>query len=118
MDSHFKDDEKLYRAVREIQCDGDTISPAAFLDKRGLSVYRGNDRSDAEVVNTMRGKLIGRIVAVTVKDCRAVGAEIVYLPSRDNPYHSEIHGGKGDKIILSMEQSDYLTNAAITVGTL
>lgn len=60
MNNTFSDCEKLYRAVfptSYIQMfwkkDG-TISSAAFSDREGLSVERGNFRDDKDVIEEMQ----------------------------------------------------------------
>ena len=65
MDNNFKGDEALYRAVRPLPMfikDDGTITSGAFKDKCGLSVERGNYRTDASVVETMRPRFDGKIV--------------------------------------------------------
>lgn len=113
MNQDFASDEKLYRAVYPKSVasmfwknDG-TISSAAFADKKGLSVDRGNYRKDEEVVADIRKRLVGSIVSVTVGQCMDVDAEVLYLPSKNNPYHSEIHGDN-ETVLLSKHQRRYL----------
>ena len=60
MDNNFSENESLYRAVyppemnRMYWKDEEHISSAVFLDKKGLSVERGNFRADDEVVKEMK----------------------------------------------------------------
>lgn len=84
-----------------------TISSAAFADPKGLSVDRGNFRTDQEVVLDMSKKFIGRIIYLYTKNCKDVGAILRYLPSSTNPYHSEIHGNETTPL-LSKNQRLYL----------
>ena len=65
MDNQFKADEKLYRAVYPPEVmnmywrrDG-RLSSAAFADPNGLSVDRGDYRSDDEVVQEMVKRFSG-----------------------------------------------------------
>lgn len=118
MDERFEMKEKLYRAVYppEIadifwKADG-TVSSAAFADPKGLSVDRGNYRSDEEVVASMRKRFSGHIISVYVKNCSDVKAQLVYLPSGSNPYHSEIHGSKAS-LLLSKSQRRHLAQSAV-----
>ena len=113
MDNTFNNDEKLYRAVYPPEIadmywrrDG-SVSSAAFADPKGLSVERGNYRDDPEVVKSMQTRFTGNIVYLYVKSCRDIGAEVLYRPSKHNPYHSEIHGS-GSNPLLSKTQRLYL----------
>ncbi len=109
MNEIFRSDEKLYRAVYppEIAAlywkrDG-SISHMAFFDPKGLSVDRGDYRSDDEVVSDMERRLSGSIVMWYVRTCNEIGAVPRYLPSRHNPYHTEVHGNY-DHVALSRQQ--------------
>ena len=120
MDNTFFDDEKLYRAVFPPEIadmywrrDG-TISSAAFADSRGLSVDRGYYRSDEDVKKNMESRFIGRIVRFYVKNCSDIGAIVYYSPSKNNPYHSEIHGSN-TSILLSKQQRHYLSKKAVMI---
>ena len=120
MDNIFDRNEKLYRAVYPPEVaemfrrkDG-TLSSAAFADPKGLSVDRGDHRSDDAVVKDMSRRFTGSIVSVYVKNCTDIGAVVKYLPSRDNPYHSEIHGSDSTPL-LSRSQRRFLTLKAVTV---
>lgn len=113
MDNTFENDELLYRAVYPIEYnkmfwkDENHVSSAAFLDKKGLSVERGNYRQESEVVSEMRKTFIGSIISVTVKICKDVNAHIVYKPTKRSIYHSEIHGSN-KTLVLSPSQRHYL----------
>ena len=114
MTDTFKDDEKLYRAVLPNGMywkENGKLSSAAFLDRKGLSVDRGNYRPDEEAVRDIRHHLQGSVMSVTVEDCRTVEASVLYRPSRRNIYHSEVHGGT-ERPPLSPRQRKYLANAA------
>ena len=119
MDDFFESDESLYRAVfppermRMFWKSDGTITSAALKDKKGLSVERGYYRSDQEVMIDMRKSFIGRIISLSVGQCRAVGALVIYLPG-NSIYHSEIHGSKNQKI-LSNHQSHVLASQAILI---
>ena len=113
MDNHFNDDEKLYRAVFPPEMaelyrkrDG-TISSAAFVDPKGLSVERGYYRENTEVLSIMQKRFVGRIICLYVKNCRDAGAVVLYRPTGKNPYHSEIHG-RLDTPLLSKPQRRHL----------
>ena len=115
MDSTFSEDELLYRAVyppevnRMFWKDDNHVSSAVFLDKKGLSVERGNFRSDSDVAKEMHKSFIGKIITVTVKLCNNVNAEVIYKPTKRSIYHSEIHGSE-KFLILSPSQRRYLSN--------
>ena len=118
MDKSFKNTEKVYRAVYppEIadifwKIDG-SISSAAFADPKGLSVDRGDYRTDEEVLTTMRSRFNGHIVSLYVKNCTDVKALVKYLPSRSNRYHSEIHGSDSMPL-LSKSQRRHLAKSAV-----
>ncbi|MBQ9867416.1 MAG: hypothetical protein IJM34_10385 [Lachnospiraceae bacterium] len=117
MDDNFDIKEKLYRAVYPPEYlamfwrkDG-SLSSAAFADPKGLSVDRGNHRSDQDVVVYMQKKFTGRIIYLYVKHCYDTGAVVRYLPSKSNKYHSEIHGSQ-TTILLSKSQRLYLAKKA------
>ena len=117
MNERFLPNERLYRAIfpPEIAAmfrkrDG-SLSYTAFLDPRGLSVDRGYYRSDEEVRDNMKKRLNGSIVRFHVRTCTEIGACIRYLPSKNDPYHSEIHGSE-DSILLSRHQCFYLAKRA------
>lgn len=117
MDNTFHDCEKLYRAVfpeSYMQMfwrkDG-TVSSAAFTDKQGLSVERGNFREDGNVIKEMRKFFQGCIISITAEQCRDVGAVIKYKPTKRSEYHSEIHGS--EKVpLLSKGQRKKLAKGA------
>lgn len=118
MNNSFKEDEKLYRAVYPPdhsdmywKKDG-TVSTAAFADKNGLSVERGNYRPDKDVVNDMLQRFTGRIISVTAGQCDEVEAKVLYLPSKSNVYHSEIHGSDKEKL-LNKRQRRWLASKSI-----
>lgn len=100
MNNTFSDYEKLYRAVfpeSYIQMfwrkDG-TVSSAAFTDREGLSVERGDFREDKRVIEEMQKFFNGCIISLTVEQCRKVDAIVKYKPTTRSKYHSEIHGSK------------------------
>ena len=118
MDNTFNDNEKLYRAVYppEIakmfwKLDG-SLSSAAFADPKGLSVDRGNYRSDKDVFIDMRTRFSGYIFYLYAFHCYETKALIKYLPSRHNPYHSKIHGSAA-RPLLSKSQRRYLAEKAV-----
>ena len=117
MDNEFAVDEKLYRAVYPPSYgdmywkkDG-TLSSAAFIDRHGLSVERGNFRQDNDVIEAMKQFFTGRIVSFTVQNCKNVEAVVKYKPTKRSQYHSEVHGSE-DKILLSPSQRKKLAKVA------
>ena len=120
MDNTFPDTEKLYRAVFPPEMaamywkkDG-SLSSAAFADPKGLSVERGNYRSDKDVAESMQERFQGRIIYVFSKNCKDVGAFVKYLPSRSSAYHSEIHGSE-TTVLLSKSQRNALARKAVRI---
>ena len=115
MDNKFENDEKLYRAVLPKPIfwrkDG-KVSSAAFKDKNGLSVERGNNRKDMEVVNNMKKSFFGDFVYVTVGSCKECNSIVKYFPSSRSIYHSEIHRNENIKL-LTQSQAKYLADNAI-----
>lgn len=113
MNKNFSDNESLYRAVyppevnRMFWKDENHISSAVFLDKKGVSVERGNFRSDENVVLEMKKFFIGKIVAITAGICYKVNAKVLYKPTKRSVYHSEIHGGE-KQIVLTPSQRHFL----------
>jgi len=123
MDNNFPLEEKLYRAVfppeiREMFWkENGKVSSAAFLDKKGLSVERGNFRQDSDVLEKMKSFFIGKVISVTVKNCFDIKAIPKYLPSERSVFHSEIHGSE-TVVILSPSQRKVLAENSETVGDL
>ncbi|MBQ4470381.1 MAG: hypothetical protein II917_09635 [Synergistaceae bacterium] len=120
MDNNFSLTEKLYRAVLPTDMfwkDNGKVSSAAFLSRKGgCSVDRGFFRDDNAVVLDMEKRnLKGDIIAVTVLNCREVEAVPIYAPSKNNIYHSEIHGSN-EHIPLSPRQRKHLANSAVIVS--
>ena len=121
MDNTFKENEKIYRAVCPPEVadmfwrkDG-SVSSAAFADPKGLSVDRGDFRTDNEVKADMQKRFSGMIIRLYAKNCTGIGAVLRYMPSKSNPYHSELHGSKSNKL-LSKQQRLFLSRKAIILG--
>lgn len=114
MNKIFSSDESLYRAVYPPELasmywkDAEHVSSAAFLDKKGLSVERGNFRSDYEVVQNMKIYFIGRIVRLAVRICNEINALVIYRPTKRSLFHSEIHGNE-KSLVLSPSQRRHLS---------
>lgn len=118
MNDIFSDSEKLYRAVFPATCfpnfwkKNGKVSSAAFKKKGGLSVERGNFRSDKNVIEEMRKFFSGNIISVTARQCRDVHAVVKYLPTNRSIYHSEIHSSD-EKMLLTEHQAKYLADSAV-----
>ena len=91
-----------------------SVSSAAFADAKGLSVNRGNFRPDEEVISEMEKHFQGHILSLYVKNCFDIGAVVKYLPSKNNPYHSEIHGSESTPL-LSKSQRRFLAQKAVII---
>ena len=120
MNAHFEPTEKLYRAVYPDPMfwkRNGKVSSAAFLSRKGgCSVDRGDYRNDDVVVLDMRSRNFkGSIISVTVQDCLDVSAMPIYLPSRTNIYHSEIHRDKEHEQ-LTAGQRKHLANSATIIS--
>ena len=118
MDNTFPNCEKLYKSMffqnLICKCFGEkngTVSSAAFTDKQGLSVERGDFREDENVIEEMRKFFHGCIISLTVEQCRDVDAVIKYKPSKRSEYHSEIHGSE-EVPLLSKSQRKKLAERA------
>lgn len=119
MDYTFNDSEKLYRAVYPASYaamfwtrDG-RVSSAAFKDKAGLSVERGNFRSDESVIEEMQKFFRGCILSLTVEQCRNVDAVIKYKPTLRSEYHSEIHGSEENALLDPGQRKKLASSAKI-----
>ena len=114
MNNTFSKTEKLYRAVYPPEInkifwkDESHVSSAVFLDKKGLSVERGNFRADEEVVQEMKKSFIGKIISLTVGVCLKINAKVIYRPTKRSLYHSEIHRD-AKHIVLSPSQRRFLS---------
>ena len=121
MDNTFNDDEQLYRAVYPpdkipfFWKKNGTISDAALRDSNGLSVERGNYRTDKEVIDAMSEYFEGSIIAFSVADCREVNASVLYKPTTRSIFHTEVHGSI-DKRVLSAPQRRHIIERAKIIG--
>ncbi len=114
MDNTFKDDEKLYRAIKPIELyekENGRIASAAFKRSNGCSVDRGNGRSDEEAKQfLMRGKE-GIVCVFYVRDCRSKEIYIRYEPIEENPYHSGLYKNE-DRVKMTSSQCRHLASVA------
>ena len=115
--NEFKDTELLLRAIYPPEIrpgfwTGKRITSAALKDSNGLSVTRTYDRTTEIAVGWMRKNYQGAIISISIHACNAVKAYPVYLPTRNNKYHSEIHGSPSE-IELSDEQALILSREAV-----
>lgn len=62
----------------------------------------------------LNNNLEGYIVAFGVPLCKTIDAYLVYAPTKNNKFHSEIHGSPKN-IVLSDKQALFLARNAITV---
>ncbi len=107
--------EKLYRAVRPWNAfwkkDG-TLSSAAFKDKNGLSVERGDDDSEDYMLHyVLNFGFEGKVVSVTVEECKNVEAVVKHRPSERSLKHSEIHKSEKE-LLLTNRQAKELAKCA------
>ena len=119
MNEYFAPEESLYRAVYPPEIasmfwrkDG-TISSAAFADANGLSVERGYFRDTHMVVASMQKRFSGIIIALQVSDCVFIHAIVRYLPSKNNPYHSEVHGSNSEPLLSKSQRLQLSRRAKI-----
>jgi len=115
MDAAFKDEEKLYRALKPKNCfwksDG-SLTSAAFKDSKGLSTDRDGGRDNKVCLEVLNQRFPEQdIVSVQAKSCKEVNACIKYLPEEDNDYHTEIHRSDTE-ITLSPGQAKHLARCA------
>lgn len=118
MNDKFDDNESLLRAVFPPSRksffwskDG-RLSSAALKDKKGMSVDRTGERSMEDSVDFMlNNNFEGFIVAFGVPLCKAIDAYLVYAPTKNNKFHSEIHGSPKNKV-LSAKQALILAKKA------
>lgn len=118
LDISFENFVEIYFADMENRLRESTIinkryvfSSAAFTDKQGLSVERGDFREDENVIEEMRKFFHGCIISLTVEQCRDVDAVIKYKPSKRSEHHSEIHGSE-EVPLLSKSQRKKLAERA------
>ena len=90
-----------------------TISSAAFLDREGLSVERGNFRDDKDVIEEMQKFFKGCIISLTVGQCKTVDAVVKYKPSSRSEYHSEIHGSETTPLLSKSQRKHLAADAKI-----
>ncbi len=117
MDSNFNNSELLLRAVYPVDRrpkfwkKNGNLSSAALKDSNGLSVDRTGNRTLVDSLAFIRQNLTGNIVSIPYVLCLKVKASVFYLPSKNNPYHSEIHGSMNQKE-LSDTQAIILAHSA------
>ena len=122
MNNIFFEDEKVYRAVYPPEFmqmfwkkDG-TLSSAAFADRNGLSVERGNYREDSDVIKSMKERFSGCIVSLLVSECVKINAILKYLPSKKSIYHSEIHGSTERKLLTKRQRLHLAKKAVVLIS--
>lgn len=113
------DNEFLYRGIDSIHWDSEKghISSAAFKNKNGVSVDRDGGRTEQECVRQLISKrafaVIGKLLAGNV---RLLPAAVVYNPTPDNKYHSEIHSSN-EKVELTDRQARSLSRNSAVIFT-
>lgn len=113
----FSSDEKLFRAVPKQHPNmwkNGTVTSAVFKDSKGVSVDRQWKRTAKEAVRVLLAARCGEygVVSVTKGDCDNVDAKCLYAPTKDNPYHSEIHGG-AERTTLTASQAKQLARCVV-----
>lgn len=112
--------DNVFRALmpeRRFERPDGSISPAAFKDRKGLSVEIGADRSDFEVANTIHSYLRGNILKISTAVCEENEVEIFNDKSPSNKYHRLLLNAKranGD-LRLTQEQCVALATAESNV---
>lgn len=116
MVSNFKNDEKLFRAVRHPNQkpnfwskDGKRISGLAFKNRylhdgsieRGVSVERQNDRNTETCIKSVQTKLEGAVVSIKYSDCTSI--KIKVEQTCKDSLHCELINNSGNNCT-------YLTN--------
>lgn len=103
----IEDTEILYRVVRESDPDGfisGKPTAALFMDERGASVDRDGERTEQEIVETLK-KRFGRrndyktAVKIGAGECRSVEAYPNPIENKKNIYHAEIWESKDEKTV-------------------
>ena len=116
MNEVFGSDELLLRAVypqskRPDFWNNGHLTSAALKDAKGLSVDRTGLRTLSDSIEYTKAHLQGYIVSISVVACNTINAKLRYLPSKKNPFHSEIHGSETE-IELSDVQAYLLSRQA------
>lgn len=93
MDEYFREDERLFRAVRPGPMywkDACTVSSAAFKTKEedGLSTDRDGGRTVEECVKRLSDNLSGGVVSVDCSQCREADVMVKYAPVEYNEFHT------------------------------
>lgn len=98
-------EERLYRAVYPnfFKKEDGSLSSAAFKDRNGLSVQRGDNDTTDYMVDFMltKQKFQGGIVSVSVQNCYDVLALPLHKPSNRSEKHSEIHRNETEPALTS-----------------
>jgi hypothetical protein len=87
----FADTDLFFRHVADENVQGAKILPAACTVQhfeKGLSVEWSRRSTPAD---TVRGTSRSKVIAVTVRDCRALGLEIVHDPVNNNEELNSAH---------------------------
>ncbi|MGG6439539.1 hypothetical protein ETC01_04125 [Geobacillus sp. NFOSA3] len=121
MNPNIEPSEKLFRAVfPSIVWDDENNRPssALFKDKRGVSVDRDGGRTVDSIISTFKNRFgddkLKGVVYVNAGFCMDIGTHLVYCPSRNNKYHSEIHDSQS-KVLLSSAKARKLALNCIVV---
>lgn len=115
----ISDEENLYRGITkqpQLWKDAqDRPSSAAFKDSNGVSVDRGGDRGETEVVDFLESRFeLRAVVYVNAAYCRAIETSPIAKPLDNNPYHAEIHNI--DRVELTASKAKKLARECVVVA--
>lgn len=95
----IEDKEILYRVVKKSDPDGfidGKPTAALFIDEHGASVDRDGERSEHDIVETLKNRFGRRddyktAVKICAGKCREIGTYPNPIGNKKNKYHAEIH---------------------------
>ena len=115
------DEERLFRVVFFLwwNAKSKSVSPAAFIDDKGVSVDRMAHRSEEKVIGSLKHrfrdkprfdpkKRLKSIASITAGKCREINTFVFYSKSNRQLYHSSIWESKS-VIKISFEKAFMLS---------
>ena len=119
---HIEADEILYRAILgnmyELIQRNAPRAPL-FIDNNGLSVDRDGTRSEQEIIESFANRFkkarFHAAAKIGAKTCINIGTYPVPRPSKNNPYHAEIHESP-DEVRISRIKAMELASKCIIIN--
>lgn len=105
--NNIKDEEILYRAVRESYPDAfvnGKPTAALFMDEKGASVDRDGGRTEETIISSFKSRFAKHndyktSVKIGAGECRGVGVYLNPIGNGRNQYHAEIQESENELVV-------------------